>query len=59
MKSKKEKVYCYYCQDDFATETRTIPLRCKNGYKLMDFDIRLCKTCNCLNDKILSDYFSV
>jgi len=59
MESKKEKVYCYYCQDSFATETRTIPLRRKNRYKLMDFEVKLCRVCNYLNDKILSDYFSV
>jgi len=58
-KYKDDKTFCYYCQDDLATETRNIPLRRSNGYKLMDFEAKLCKGCNCLSDKFLSDYFSI
>lgn len=59
MEPKDLKIYCYYCQDNEATHTRDIPLRRQNGYKLMDFEVKLCDRCNGLNDQVLSNYFSV
>lgn len=59
MKPKELKTYCYYCQEDLATTVRDIPLRRSNGYKIMDFEVKLCDGCDNLDDNFLSDYFSV
>jgi len=59
MKPSELKTYCYYCQKEIAEHTRLIPIRRSNGFKLMDFKAELCQGCNNLNDKLLSDYFSV
>jgi hypothetical protein len=59
MEPNEIEQFCFYCQDNKAEYTRKIAIRRKNGFKLMDFDAHLCKCCNCLDDKILNDYFSV
>lgn len=59
MESTKNATYCYYCQENFATKTRSVPMRRKNGYKLIDFKVELCEECNSLDNKFLSDYFSI
>jgi hypothetical protein len=51
--------FCFYCQDNKAECIRKVAVRRNNGFKLMDFDALLCKRCNHLDDKILSDYFSI
>lgn len=59
MKKCKKKTYCFYCQDEKATEIRTVPIKHKNGYKLCNFEAHLCHGCNCLSEDFLSDYFSI
>ena len=59
MELNEIKKICFYCQDNKAEHIRKVAVRRKNGFKLMDFDTHLCKRCNCLDDKTLSDYFSV
>lgn len=59
MKPGELERYCFYCQDEKAEHVRTVAMRRRGGYKLADFEAHLCKHCNCLDDKILSDYFSV
>jgi len=59
MKPSELKTYCYYCQKEIAEHTRLIPLRRSNGFKLIDFEAKLCRECNKLGDKPLSDYFSI
>ena len=59
MENHRTKTYCFYCQDELAEHKRDIPIRRNNGYNLSDFEAQLCKRCNFLDDKTLSDYFSV
>ena len=59
MKISDLAVYCAYCHENIATKTRSVPIRRKNGYKLMDLEVELCEECNSLDNKILSDYFSI
>ena len=57
MKPSEFEKYCFYCKDVPAEVVRNIPLMRKNGYKLIDFETHLCKECNDLDDKILSNFF--
>ena len=50
---------CFYCRDGCAVTVREIPIKLKNGYKLIDFKDNLCEECNNLDDKTLSNYFSI
>lgn len=59
MENHRTKTYCFYCQDHEANYVRSIPLRRKDGYKLTDFDVCLCESCNYLDDQVLTDYFNV
>ena len=59
MKPSETETYCFYCRDKKAEHVRKVAMRRNNGFKLADFDAHLCKRCNFLDDKTLSDYFSV
>lgn len=59
MKPSELRKDCFYCRDRCANVVRKIPLKLKNGYKLIDFEASLCMECNDLDDKTLSDYFSI
>ena len=59
MKPSELEKYCFYCQDEKAEHVRKVVMRHNGGYKLTDFEAHLCKRCNFLDDKTLSDYFSI
>ena len=59
MKPSELERYCFYCQDALAEVTRKVAMLRKNGYKLADFEAKLCKNCNYLSDEVLTKYFSV
>ena len=43
MKISDLAVYCAYCHENIATKTRSVPIRRKNGYKLMDIEPAVAK----------------